>query len=366
MKNRLDFKFSRYLCLKRIVAVAVCFVTLAAVFCFQTEAMGGNGLIEGQISGVNQGNSNGHWKGQIERITPTTISGWAWRKGSNTYNQVQIFLYDECCGNHNFNAIGIYANIYRTDLANAGIGNGDRGFSWNWDPNGTKAGHRIKFRVVMVDGSSHHWFPQEPISDERLFYWPNKYKLTVNIGNIGYNIDSSVPSAEAGNIRTAASRWTNTSGTLNTNVKLKEEDYMYSEFDFYSYNGYLDGLKGAASAAYFYVIGGGRVQNTNMNSSGFGNPTANYNWVKIGYSIPVCNGITASTASNYGFSSVSNMKTAIFTHEVGHGLGLAHSPPDSFPFLSDRIMSPMGTNRSFGYGVGFPSWLDLRSINLLY
>ena len=368
MKNRSTPGLSRYLCLKRIIAAAVSFVVLAAAFCFQSTAISGNGLVEGQIAGINVVSGGLHWKGQLEYVSPTTIRGWAWRVNGPAHNYVQVFVEDVC---HNSNIIAqdnVLANIYRTDLANAGIGNGDRGFQWNWDPTAKHLMHKLRIRVVILEGSHNYWLTNNTIADHRMFYYDNNHRLTGGVGTPNsryYWIDNSLYgySVFPTQINNARNEWVNTGSILSTPIYFYEKTANNSgtAVDFYHRHiMLLDPISGefvwpSGITEYFKTHNNSSLQVYCDNSD--------WEWAKIS--------LNSSTSSNNPLQTyLVNNNTAkirgVIAHEWGHAMGLEH-PNETVNgwtydiVVHDRLMTPYP-----GRQATRASWLDLASINLLY
>jgi|GEM_PF-2031423 hypothetical protein len=337
---------------RKCVAFGVCCALLAAL-CLSAGAIGGNGLVEGQIGVVN----NGIWQGNIEFISPTMVRGWGRKLSTTATIQAQVFVEDLCCPQNGiFKAISLDANEFRQDLYDAGVGSGSNrgrhGFSWNWDPTGYCAGHRLKFMVTLVSGNQNQWLCTDARADQRKFAITNsggtEYKLIGGVGNAGqrkYWIDPAAVNANLTvSINDAKSMWVN-SGMFNfaqTSTKSSAQVRFF-------YRG-VPGPYATVTPAItdMFSSAGAKV-----------NGTANWAWAEISMN---SNSSAPFNMFNYEY------RAATISHEWGHAMGLDHPHEWSVSFgknelsyPTDRIMTPYPLR-----AVRHTSWLDLKSLQTVY
>jgi|GEM_PF-4268525 Matrixin. len=342
MKNRSTPGLSRYLCLKRIVAAAVSFVVLAAAFCFQTGATGGNGYPGDSNFTFTAGADNGTFIGWITDITPMKITGNA-RKKPGSGCQIKIDVYH--AGTMQF----ISSCTVNTDA------NFD--FQWVWGAGDSCFGSRLHVLIYAVSGNSNLMICSTLI-DQRSFTH-GKLQSGINGQRSFYiNTNSSSPTVVSSNeriqIRQAINEWSNTSGILNTPLNFAEiTTGSDAKVLFYSDDGIILAPGEAARTTTTNLLGFYFYATIRYNKPMFEDPT-NQHYINL------------NRAKSNGYDSVYYYKLSIFSHEFGHALGLDESnwkAGTSDVGIPDRIMTQTVAKRN---GVKRASWLDLKSINMLY
>ena len=349
---------------RKCVAAGV-ILALSVSFCLGAGAIGGNNLIEGQIGVVN----NGTWQGNIEFISPTMVRGWGRKLSTTATIQAQVFVEDLCCPQNGiFKSISLDANEFRQDLYDAGVGSGGNrgrhGFSWNWDPTGYCAGHRLSFMVTLVSGNQNQWLCTYAPADQRKFTmeglnapYSGEHRLVGGVGNAGqrrYWVAQSAVNADlVRSITQAEANWeAGVSGISNPINFARTTTQSSANVEFHYYNCYGD-VQDAPGVTYFY----------NANQSPADALTTNWSHARI-----VLNSDSRSPFNMYSYA----YREATIAHEWGHAMGLTHPYEilgtngnrwrnyiTSTP--TDRVMMPR-THRS----TLLPSFLDLKFIERLY
>jgi Matrixin. len=193
------------------------------------------------------------------------------------------------------------------------------------------------------------------IADQRAFYLPKSTKLTSGIsGTKYYWIDSYVPAGFSAYISYAIATWNDGNGVYNAGINLMRQtaNNAGTKLDFYREYNYIDGdSQKYARTRYFDA-------NDNLISINDPAKTKNYTYTEITYSDLAFANCSDWNAQVLGFANGLEMKLNILAHEVGHALGLNHTTNGP---LRDRVMSDFGC-----VNVHKPSWLELKSIDVLY
>jgi hypothetical protein len=132
--------------------------------------------------------ASGNASGYLDVVNSTTIAGWAWNSSiPNNPIEVHVYIKNTSTGQQwGYNSI--YANQYRQDLVNAGIGNGYHGYAFSVDWNNYGPGN-YEVRVYGIDNNGNHILSNCPK------YYTHTGNDNTPSGAISVNVNGSIGGA---------------------------------------------------------------------------------------------------------------------------------------------------------------------------